>query len=272
MYLLFLPLSFLIPSSSGLATVAMPIMAPLADFAGVDPSLVVTAYQSASGLLNLVTPTSAVVMGGLAIARVPYGKYLRFVWPLLAILGGPDDRRARPRSRGMTPRVHPTRIRRRRGGALRDRSAFARRRSSASARWSAPGIFALLGAAGEVAGAAVWLSFLLAGAVAGLQGYSFAKFGVQVPVGRRAARVRRARVRRRPRHRRHRLADPRRQRHRHRHGRGVVRQLRQLGRSPTGRRRGSRSSPSLVVLVMTHAQRRRLDGRRPGPDGGRRSS
>jgi uncharacterized ion transporter superfamily protein YfcC len=88
MYLLFLPLSFLIPSSSGLATVAMPIMAPLADFAGASRSLVVTAYQSASGLLNLVTPTSAVVMGGLAIARVPYGKYLRFVWPLLAILAG----------------------------------------------------------------------------------------------------------------------------------------------------------------------------------------
>ena len=74
------------PSTSGLATVAMPIMAPLADFAGANRSLVVTAYQSASGLLNLVTPTSAVVMGGLAIARVPYGKYLRFVWPVLAIL------------------------------------------------------------------------------------------------------------------------------------------------------------------------------------------
>jgi len=87
MYLLFLPLSFLIPSSSGLATVAMPIMAPLADFTGASRSLVVTAYQSASGLLNLVTPTSAVVMGGLAIARVPYGTYLRWVWPLLAGLG-----------------------------------------------------------------------------------------------------------------------------------------------------------------------------------------
>jgi uncharacterized ion transporter superfamily protein YfcC len=88
MYGLFLPLSFLIPSSSGLATVAMPIMAPLADFAGASRSLVVTAYQSASGLLNLVTPTSAVVMGGLAIARVPYGKYLRWVWPLLLTLVG----------------------------------------------------------------------------------------------------------------------------------------------------------------------------------------
>ena len=43
------------------------------------------------------------------------------------------------------------------------------------------GIFALLGAAGEVAGAAVWLSFLFAGAIAGLQGYSFAKFGARYP-------------------------------------------------------------------------------------------
>jgi uncharacterized ion transporter superfamily protein YfcC len=86
MFVLFLPLSFLIPSSSGLATVAMPIMAPLASFVGVPEQLVVTAYQSASGLMNLFIPTSAVVMGGLAIARVPYDRYLRWVWPLLAIL------------------------------------------------------------------------------------------------------------------------------------------------------------------------------------------
>ena len=86
MFVVFLPLSFLIPSTSGLATVAMPIMAPLADFAGVDRALIVTAYQSAAGIVNLVTPTSAVVMGGLAIARVPYDKYLRFVWPLLIML------------------------------------------------------------------------------------------------------------------------------------------------------------------------------------------
>ncbi len=85
-FLMFLPLSFLIPSSSGLATVSMPIMAPLADFVGVPAELVVTAYQSASGLMNLFIPTSAVVMGGLAIARVPYGTYLRWVWPLLAAL------------------------------------------------------------------------------------------------------------------------------------------------------------------------------------------
>jgi uncharacterized ion transporter superfamily protein YfcC len=86
MFLLFLPLSFLIPSSSGLATVAMPIMSPLASFADVPPDLVVTAFQSASGVMNLFIPTSAVVMGGLAIARVPYGTYVRWVLPLLAAL------------------------------------------------------------------------------------------------------------------------------------------------------------------------------------------
>lgn len=86
MFALFLPLSFLIPSTSGLATVAMPIMSPLASFADVPAALVVTAYQSASGIMNLFIPTSAVVMGGLAIARVPYGAYLRWVWPLLAAL------------------------------------------------------------------------------------------------------------------------------------------------------------------------------------------
>jgi uncharacterized ion transporter superfamily protein YfcC len=86
MYGLFLPLSFLIPSSSGLATVAMPIMAPLASFAGVPEFLVVTAYQTGNGLINLITPTSAVVMGGLAIARIGYGTWLRFVWRMLLIL------------------------------------------------------------------------------------------------------------------------------------------------------------------------------------------
>ena len=50
------------------------------------PSVVVTAYQAGNGLVNLVTPTSAVVMGGLAIARVPYGTWIRFVLPVLVIL------------------------------------------------------------------------------------------------------------------------------------------------------------------------------------------
>jgi uncharacterized ion transporter superfamily protein YfcC len=85
-YLLYLPLSFLIPSSSGLATVSMPIMAPLATFAGIPSYLVVTAFQAANGLVNLITPTSAVVMGGLAIARVGYNVWLKYVWVLILLL------------------------------------------------------------------------------------------------------------------------------------------------------------------------------------------
>ena len=79
-------LSFFVPSSSGLAVLTMPILAPLADFADVQRHLVVTAYQSASGLVNLINPTFAVVMGGLALGRVPYERWLKFMWPLLLIL------------------------------------------------------------------------------------------------------------------------------------------------------------------------------------------
>ncbi len=82
-FLVNIPIAFLVPSSSGHAALVMPILAPLADFAGVPRSLVVTAFQSASGFVNLVTPTSAVIMGGLALSKVGYDKYLRFVWPYL---------------------------------------------------------------------------------------------------------------------------------------------------------------------------------------------
>jgi uncharacterized ion transporter superfamily protein YfcC len=86
MFLVNIPLAFLVPSSSGHATLAMPVLAPLGDFAEVSRAVVVTAYQSASGWMNLFTPTSAVVMGGLALAKVGYGAYLRFVAPLLGVL------------------------------------------------------------------------------------------------------------------------------------------------------------------------------------------
>lgn len=86
MFIVNIPLAFLVPSSSGHAVLAMPIMAPLADFADVNRAIVVTAYQSASGWVNLFTPTSAIVMGGLTLAKVGYDRYIRFVAPLLAIL------------------------------------------------------------------------------------------------------------------------------------------------------------------------------------------
>ncbi len=86
MFLLQIALSFFVPSSSGLAVLSMPIMAPLADFSNVARDLVVTAYQSANGLVNLISPTFAVVVGGLAIGDVPYNRWLKFTWPLLLML------------------------------------------------------------------------------------------------------------------------------------------------------------------------------------------
>ena len=83
-YLIYLPLSVLIPSSSGLATLSVPIVAPLGRFAGVGGDLVVTAFQSASGLVNLITPTAAVVMGALALGKVGYDQWFRYVWKLIA--------------------------------------------------------------------------------------------------------------------------------------------------------------------------------------------
>jgi len=82
-FLLYLPLSILIPSSSGLATLSIPILAPLGKFAGVSGSLVVTAFQSASGLVNIITPTAAVVMGALALGHVGYDRWFRYVWKLI---------------------------------------------------------------------------------------------------------------------------------------------------------------------------------------------
>ena len=84
-YLIYLPLSILIPSSSGLATLSIPILAPLSQFAGIGGELIVTAFQSASGLVNIVTPTAAVVMGGLALGDVPFDRWIRFVWKLILI-------------------------------------------------------------------------------------------------------------------------------------------------------------------------------------------
>ena len=82
-YLIYLPLTVLIPSSSGLATLSVPVMAPLGRFAGVGGELVVTAFQSACGLVNIITPTAAVVMGALALGKVPYDRWVKYVWKLM---------------------------------------------------------------------------------------------------------------------------------------------------------------------------------------------
>jgi uncharacterized ion transporter superfamily protein YfcC len=79
-------LAMLIPSSSGHAALAMPLLAPLSDFAQVSRPLMITAWICGHGLALMFSPTSVVLIGGLSIAEVGYDKYLRFAWPLLLAL------------------------------------------------------------------------------------------------------------------------------------------------------------------------------------------
>ncbi|WP_251158136.1 YfcC family protein [Caniella muris] len=85
-FILYVLLSFLIPSSSGMATVSMPIMGPLAVELGFSPEVMVQIYSSANGFVNLFTPTCGAIMGGLALARVEYSTWLKFATKLLVIL------------------------------------------------------------------------------------------------------------------------------------------------------------------------------------------
>jgi uncharacterized ion transporter superfamily protein YfcC len=79
-------IAFIIPSSSGHATLAMPLLAPLGDFAGVSRELIVTAWSWGAGIARFITPTSAVVMAGIALAGVRYDRWIRFMLPLMGIL------------------------------------------------------------------------------------------------------------------------------------------------------------------------------------------
>ncbi|MCK5943773.1 MAG: TIGR00366 family protein [Planctomycetes bacterium] len=72
-----------IPSGSGQAYVTMPIMAPLAELCDVSPQTAVLAYQVGDGFMNMVVPTNALLMGMLALGRVPYGRWLKFILPLM---------------------------------------------------------------------------------------------------------------------------------------------------------------------------------------------
>ncbi len=85
-YFVHLVLGFFISSTSGLATVSMPLMAPLADFSNVGRDVVITAYQSASGIINLFAPTSAHLVAGLALAKIPYDRFLKWMMPFLAMV------------------------------------------------------------------------------------------------------------------------------------------------------------------------------------------
>ncbi len=85
MMFLYAGLSFFIPSSSGMAVLSMPIMAPLADIVAAPREVVVDAYQFGMGLMAFVTPTG-LILASLTMVNVTYDKWLKFVSPLLAIL------------------------------------------------------------------------------------------------------------------------------------------------------------------------------------------
>lgn len=85
-YIVFFVLSFFIPSSSGLATLSMGIMAPLADFAGVGREIVIIAYQSANSMIALIAPTCGLLMGVLAMTKTSFGTWIKFVWKFLLFI------------------------------------------------------------------------------------------------------------------------------------------------------------------------------------------
>ena len=76
--------NFFIPSGSGQAFVTMPIMSPLATLTGVPQQVAVLAFQFGDGFTNMIVPTSALLVGGLALGRVPYAAWFRFCAPLMA--------------------------------------------------------------------------------------------------------------------------------------------------------------------------------------------
>ena len=85
-FLVYFGLSFLIPSTSGMATVSMPIMGPLAAELGFSPEVMVMIFSAAIGVVNLFTPTSGAIMGGLALAKIEWTTWLKFAMKLIVVL------------------------------------------------------------------------------------------------------------------------------------------------------------------------------------------
>lgn len=84
-YFFYIPMTFIIPSSSGLAAASMPVIAPVADLVGSSKEVIVVAFANASGLLNMIAPTIASLMGGLALAGVSYGTWVKRSAPIMAV-------------------------------------------------------------------------------------------------------------------------------------------------------------------------------------------
>ncbi|PWN07288.1 YfcC family protein [Rhodohalobacter mucosus] len=84
MYLIYNGLFFLVPSTSGMAVLTMPVFAPLADTAGFGREIIVNTYLY--GQLSFLVIPTGLLLPSLAICKIGYDRYLKFVWPLLVIL------------------------------------------------------------------------------------------------------------------------------------------------------------------------------------------
>lgn len=85
MYVFQCLLNFIVPSGSGQAAVSIPILAPLGDLVGVTRQTSVLAFQLGDGISNIFTPTSGYFMAGLALAKIPWEKWAKWILPLIAI-------------------------------------------------------------------------------------------------------------------------------------------------------------------------------------------
>lgn len=85
MYIIQTLINLIIPSGSAKAALTMPIMAPFSDVIGLSRQATVMAYQFGDGFTNMITPTSAVLMGALGIARIPYEVWVKWFWKILVL-------------------------------------------------------------------------------------------------------------------------------------------------------------------------------------------
>ncbi len=79
-------INFLIPSATAKAAITIPIMAPFSDLVGVSRQAMVLAFQFGDGFTNMITPTSGVLVAALAMARIPYEKWVKWVWKGVVVL------------------------------------------------------------------------------------------------------------------------------------------------------------------------------------------
>ena len=79
-------INFIIPSATAKAAITIPIMAPFSDLVGVSRQAMVLAFQFGDGFTNMVTPTSGVLLAALAMARIPYTKWVKWIWKMVVVL------------------------------------------------------------------------------------------------------------------------------------------------------------------------------------------